>query len=625
MRVRDAVPHPPDAQVDGEEAHRLTALEGLAALSLDALSSVAYGPEAIVIVLAAAGTVGLDYTLPVTLAIVVLLVVLVISYRQVIAAFPGGGGAYAVAGRHLGRPASLVAAASLTVDYVLNAAVGVSAGVAALTSAFPALYGARVWLCLVVLALITGINLIGVAESARVFIVPTILFILAIAIVIGSGLFRSHPVVAPVGHLPSVAESVGILLLLKAFASGCSALTGVEAIANAVPEFKRPRAHRAQHTEMMLGIILGLMLIGIAVLIKKFHVTPSATTTTLAQLTAAGVGHNILFYGIQLITTVLLALAANTSLGGLPVLASLLARDNYLPHMFALQAERQVYRYGISVLAVAAAVLLVVARGNTQALIPVFAIGVFVGFTLSQAGMVRHWHEQHGPGWEGRAFINGLGAVLTTAALGIELVSKFTEGAWLVVIVIPLLVLFFERIHRAYRRIGAQLGIGQPLDPPQQIPSLVVVPVQGLSRLTREGISAALSLGDKVVAVEVCYDNPDATDDQHQHASFSAKWHAWDPDVPLVILHSAKRQLGPPVVDYLRAKEMEDPHRRIVALIPEVQPEHWWLWFLHNQRGAVLNRAIMNGTDNVVICRLRFRLAHLAPDEESGTVPAERG
>jgi amino acid transporter len=624
MRVRDATPHPPAAQDQGEDAHRLTALEGLAALSLDALSSVAYGPEAIVIVLAAAGAAGLDYTLPVTLAIVVLLAVLVISYRQVIAAFPGGGGAYAVSGRHLGRPASLVAAASLTVDYVLNAAVGVSAGVAALTSAFPALYGARVWLCLVVLALITGINLIGVAESARVFIVPTILFILAIAIVIGSGLIRSHPVVPPVGHLPSVAESVGVLLLLKAFASGCSALTGVEAIANAVPEFKRPRARRAQHTEMMLGIILGLMLIGIAVLIKKFHITPSATTTTLAQLAAAGVGHNVLFYGIQLITTVLLALAANTSFGGLPVLASLLAKDNYLPHMFALQAERQVYRYGISVLAVFAAVLLVVARGNTQALIPVFAIGVFVGFTLSQAGMVRHWHEQHGPGWEGRAFINGLGAVLTTAALAIELVSKFTEGAWLVVIVIPLLVLFFERIHRAYRRIGGQLGIGQPLDPPQQIPSLVVVPIQGLSRLTREGVSAALSLGDQVVAVTVCYDNPDNEEDQHRHASLNAAWQAWDPDVPLVTLHSEKRQLGPPVVDYLRAKEMEDPHRRVVTLIPEVQPEHWWRWFLHNQRGAVLNRAIMNGTDNVVICRLRFRLAHLAPDEQPGTVPAER-
>ncbi len=625
MRVRDAVPHPPDAQDDSEEAHRLTALEGLAALSLDALSSVAYGPEAIVIVLAAAGTVGLDYTLPVTLAIVLLLAVLVISYRQVIAAFPGGGGAYAVAGRHLGRPASLVAAASLTVDYVLNAAVGVSAGVAALTSAFPVLYGGRVWLCLGVLALITGINLIGVAESARVFIVPTILFILAIAIVIVSGLFRSHPVVAPVGQLPSVAESVGILLLLKAFASGCSALTGVEAIANAVPEFRRPRARRAQHTEMMLGIILGVMLIGIAVLIKKFHITPSATTTTLAQLAAAGVGHNVLFYAIQLITTVLLALAANTSFGGLPVLASLLAKDNYLPHMFALQAERQVFRYGIGVLAVFAAVLLVVARGNTQALIPVFAIGVFVGFTLSQTGMVRHWHEQHGPGWEGRAFINGLGAVLTTAALGIELVSKFTEGAWLVVIVIPLLVLFFERIHRAYRRIGGQLGIGQRLDSPEQIPSLVVVPVYGLSRLTREGVSAALSLGDQVVAITVCYDDPDDEEDQHHHASFDAEWQAWAPDVPLVTLHARKRSLGPPVVDYLRAKEMEDPHRRVVALIPEVQPEHWWLWFLHNQRGAVLNRAIMNGTGNVVICRLLFRLAYLAPDEEAGTVPADRG
>ena len=297
----------------------------------------------------------------------------------------------------------------------------------------------------------------GVAESARVFIVPTILSILAIAIVIVTDLVRAHPVIAPSGHLPSVAESVGIVLLLKAFASGCSALTGVQAIANAVPEFKRPRARRAQHTEMMLGIILGLMLIGIAIGIRKFHVAPSATQTTLAQLAAAGVGRGFLFYAIQLITTVLLALAANTSFGGLPVLASLLARDNYLPHMFALRAGRQVYRNGISVLAVAAAALLVAAKGNTQALIPLFAIGVFVGFTLSQVGMVRHWREERGDGWVTRAFINGLGAVLTTIALAIELVSKFTEGAWLVVIVIPLLVLLLTRIQGAYRGIGVTL------------------------------------------------------------------------------------------------------------------------------------------------------------------------
>ena len=465
MTVRDATPRPPAAGDEDEDKHRLTALEGLAALSLDALSSVAYGPEAIVIVLAAAGTAGLAYTLPVTIAIVVLLAVLVISYRQVIEAFPGGGGAYAVAKRHLGQKASLVAGASLTVNYILNAAVGVSAGVEAFTSAFPSLYGDRVWLCLGVLAIITAANMWGLAESARLFIVPTLVFIFAIGVVIVGGLVRTHPAVAPSGHVPAVAESVGILLLLKAFASGCSALTGVEAIANAVPEFKRPRIRRAQHTEMMLGVILGLMLIGLAILIRKFHVGPSATETTLAQLAAVAVGKGVAFYAIQLITTVLLALAANTSFGGLPVLAGLLARDNFLPHLFALKGERQVFRYGVGVLAVAAAVLLVVSKGSTQALIPVFAIGVFVGFTLSQTGMVRHWHEQHGPGWGGRAFINGLGAVLTLIALAIELVSKFTEGAWLVILVIPLFVLLFTRIHRAYAEIGSLLELGPDATP----------------------------------------------------------------------------------------------------------------------------------------------------------------
>jgi amino acid transporter len=612
MSVRDTAPHPPAGRDQGEERHRLTAFEGLAALSLDALSSVAYGPEAIVVVLAAAGTVGLAYTLPVTIAIVVLLAVLVISYRQVIAAFPGGGGAYAVAGRHLGRQPSLIAAASLIVDYVLNAAVGVSAGVAALTSAFPALYGGRVWLCLGVLAVITAINMWGVAESARVFIVPTVVFILAIAVVIAGGLLRSHPVVAPSGHLPQVAEAVGVLLLLKAFASGCSALTGVEAIANAVPSFRQPRARRAQHTEVWLGILLGAMLIGVAILIRKFHVAPSTTETSLAQLAAASVGHNVVFYAIQLITTVLLALAANTSFGGLPVLASLLARDNFLPHLFLLKADRQVHRYGISVLAVAAAILLVVARGNTLTLVPLFAIGVFVGFTLSQAGMVRHWHEQHGRGWAGRAMINGLGAVMTLAALAIELISKFTEGAWLVVLVIPLLVLMFTRIKATYDRIGALLDLGRTPGPPERLTSLVVVPVGGLSRLTREAISAALSLGDEVVAVTVCYADPE---EERVEASFREQWDAWHPDVPLVTLRTAHRSLAPPIVEYLRTLEGEERYQRHVVLIPEVQPTRPWQWLLHNQRGGVLSRAIRKSTENVVICRLRFRVESLAPDE----------
>ncbi len=592
-----------------EERHKLTALEGLAALSLDALSSVAYGPQAIIIVLATAGLAALErYTLPVTLAIVLLLAVLVISYRQVIEAFPNGGGAYAVAKAHLGVQPSLVAAASLVVDYVLNAAVGVSAGVEALTSAFPRLYPDRVWICLAVLAFITGANLWGVAESARLFIAPTVLFIAGIFTVIIAGLLRTHPLVFPQGSVSTAPATVGLLLLLRAFASGCSALTGVEAIANAVPEFREPRARRAQHTEVGLGVILGLMLIGIAVVAQKYDAKPSPTTTTLAQLTYASVGHNFVFYAIQLITTVLLGLAANTSFGGLPVLASLLARDNFLPHLFYLRAARQVHRYGVVVLAVAAALLLVASRGSTQALVPLFAIGVFVGFTLSQAGMVRHWREQGGSGWSGRAVINGIGAVFTTAALVIELVSKFTEGAWLIVIVVPALVLAFIRIHAVYAGIGAALQIGQIPAPPQRRTALVVVPVAGLSALVREAVSAAMSIGDEVIAVTVCFDDPD---DHAANATLRQQWTRWHPKVPLMTLHSDQRSLGPPIVRYLNELHQTNRRDQLVVLIPEVAARPWRR-LLHNQRGFVLEQAIQHGAPTVVICRLRYRLEEIS-------------
>jgi amino acid transporter len=595
---------------DAEERHRLTALEGLAALSLDALSSVAYGPQAIIIVLATAGVLALHhYTLPVTLAIVVLLVVLVVSYRQVIAAFPGGGGAYAVAKAHLGVQPSLIAAASLVVDYVLNAAVGVSAGVEALTSAFPALYADRVLICLAVLAFITGANLWGVAESARLFILPTILFIAGIFAVIIAGLLRTHPLPFPQGSVSSVPATVGLLLLLRAFASGCSALTGVEAIANAVPEFRVPRARRAQHTEMGLGVILGLMLIGIAVVAEKFNAKPSTTTTTLAQLTDGAIGHNVVFYAIQLITTVLLALAANTSFGGLPVLASLLATDNFLPHLFFLKAARQVHRYGVVVLAVLAAALLIASRGDTQALVPLFAIGVFVGFTLSQAGMVKHWRLQRSSGWLGRAIINGVGAAFTTAALTIELVSKFTKGAWLVVIVVPAMVTLFSRIHTIYARMGAALQIGQIPAPPSPRSSLVVVPIGNMSALVREGVSAALSLGDEVIAITVCYCAPE---DEAAVTRLNDQWTEWNPGVPLVTLHNSQRQLGPPVVEYLRELEQTSERDELVVLIPEVEAPRPWQRLLHNQRGFVLEQAIQHGTTNVVICRLRYRLGVIA-------------
>ncbi|MFI9271340.1 APC family permease [Kitasatospora sp. NPDC052896] len=599
----DAAGDQPDDGSGVRERDRLTVPQGLAALSLDALASVAYGPEAIVVVLAVAGGHGLGFTMPVTVAIVVLLAALTSSYRQVIAAFPNGGGAYAVAGRHLGRRVSLVAAASLIIDYVLNVAVSISAGVAALTSAFPSLYGERVWLCVLVLALITGVNLYGVAESAKALILPTVVFVVAVLTVIAVGLLRAHPVVQPTRPGPAT-ETVGLLLLLKAFASGCAALTGVEAIANAVPTFRSPRVKRAQRTEIALGALLGTMLLGLSALIGRFQVAPNPTKTVLAQLTEAALGHNAAFYVVQFTTMALLALAANTSFGGMPVLTSLLARDHHVPHVFALRADRQVYRHGVLVLAGAALVLLVGARGDTQALVPVFAIGVFIGFTLSQIGMVRHWWIERGSGWRGRAVLNGLGAVLTAVATVIELVAKFDKGGWLVFLAVAVLVLLFESIHRTYQRIGRGLHVGEVPGPPRERRSLVVVPVGAVNLLTREALSAALSLGDEVRAVTVAHpEDVDAPSSERMREA----WEQWHPDVPLTVLTSRTRSLTRPIVDYLRRLSELDEHDRLVVLIPEMQLPHPWQRLLQNQRGAVLDRAIRRYTD-VVICRLRFRV-----------------
>ncbi|WP_329281839.1 APC family permease [Streptomyces sp. NBC_01451] len=604
----DAVPggeEPPDTG----ERHRLTAVTGLAALSLDAMASVAYGPEAIVLVLAAAGAHGLGFTLPVTLAIAGLLGVLVASYRQVIAAFPDGGGSYAVARTHLGARTSLVAAASLVLDYVLNVAVAVTAGVAALTSAFPALYDDRLWLCLAVLALITAVNLRGIVESARVFIVPTVVFVGSILVVIAVGLFRSEPVstVTAAGHASVVAanaSAVGALLLLKAFASGCAALTGVEALANAVPSFRVPRVKRAQRAEVALGAVLGLMLIGLSVLIGRFHLQPVEGVTVLAQLADASLGHNGAFYVIQFATMILLALSANTSFGGLPVLLKLLARDNYAPHVFALKADRQVHRHGVLALASVSAALLVFSGGDTNTLVPLFAIGVFVGFTVAQVGMVLHWRRERGRGWQARTALNGFGALLTGVATVVVTVEKFTEGAWLIVIALPLLVAAFETVHRAYGRIGERLGLGRIPEAPHRERSLVIVPVSSLSRLTSEALTAASSLGDEVRAVTVCC--PDPEDRAALHA-LERSWAQWDPGVPLVRVTSERRSLGRPIAAYVREVAAAEPGTRVTVLIPETEPERLWQRLLQNQRGGVVAHAVRRETD-AVICRLRFRL-----------------
>ncbi|ARF55229.1 APC family permease [Streptomyces gilvosporeus] len=591
------------------DRHRLTALQGLAALSLDAMASVAYGPESIVLVLAAAGAYGLGFTLPVTLAIAALLAVLVASYRQVIAAFPNGGGSYAVAKAHLGRRAALVAAASLILDYVLNVAVSVTAGVAALTSAFPALYGDRVWVCLAVLVLITAINLRGIVDSAKAFLVPTAVFIAAILGMIVVGLFRDAPAstVTADGHasvLAHNATSVGALLLLKAFASGCSALTGVEAVANAVPSFRAPAPKRAQRTEVALGALLGVMLIGLSLLIGRFHLQPVEGVTVLAQLADASLGHNWAFYVVQFATMVLLALAANTSFGGLPVLMGLLARDNHLPHVFGLKADRQVHRHGVLALAAVAAALLVFSGGDVNTLVPLFAIGVFVGFTLCQVGMVRHWYGVRSRGWRAKAALNGFGAVLTGVSAVIVTATKLTDGAWLIVLALPVLVLAFEAVHRAYARIGERLGLGRVPEAPHAARSLVVVPVSHLSLLTSEALNAAVSLGDEVIAVTVTHDDPE---DRPAADALRRDWELWNPGVDLLELPSRTRSVGRPIADYVRTLAAHRPATRITVLIPEAEPAHLWQRLLQNQRGAVVAHAVRRHTD-AVICRLRFRL-----------------
>ncbi|MFI6469040.1 APC family permease [Streptomyces sp. NPDC050516] len=613
--VSDAAPEEPPGAVD---RHRLTATQGLAALSLDAMASVAYGPEAIVLVLAGAGAYGLGFTLPVTLAIAGLLAVLVASYRQVIAAFPNGGGSYAVARRHLGARTGLVAAASLILDYVLNVAVSVTAGVAALTSAFPGLYGDRLVICLGVLVLVTAINLRGIVDSAKAFIVPTAVFITSILAIVVVGLFRSAPASTYTadGHasvLAGNATSVGALLLLKAFASGCSALTGVEAVANAVPSFRAPAAKRAQRTEVALGALLGVMLIGLSVLIGRFHLQPVEGVTVLAQLADASLGHNWAFYVVQFATVILLALAANTSFGGLPVLMSLLARDNYLPHVFGLKADRQVHRHGVLALAAVSAALLVFSGGDTNTLVPLFAIGVFVGFTICQTGMVIHWRLERSPGWRWKALLNGFGAVLTGISAVVVTATKFTEGAWLIVIALPLLVLAFEAIHRAYGRIADRLGLGRVPEPPRRDRSLVIVPVSHLSRLTCEALNAAVSLGDEVRAVTVSH--PDEEDRRDMEA-LRRDWELWNPGVELVELTSQHRSLGRPVADYVSRVHTYHPHTRVTVLIPEVEPAHIWQRMLQNQRGAVLAHAVRKDTD-AVICRLRFRLGPTAARVEA--------
>jgi amino acid transporter len=560
---------------------------------------VAYGPEAIMLVLVAAGASALTWTLPITLVITGMLVLLVISYSQVITAHPDGGGAYAVSKANLGRWPALLAAASLVVDYVLTVAVSLAAGAASLGSVFPGLSHHLLLVSVIGLVVLTAINMFGINESAKVLILPAAVFLLSILAVIVVGLV--HPgLQATVGSHETLTatEGLGIVLLLKAFASGCSAVTGIEAIANGVPAFKEPRARTAQRTEITLGVLLGLMLVGLAVLIHSNHVEPRGGVTVLAQLTAGSLGTGWPFYVSNLAVTIVLCLAANTSFGGLPVLLSLLAKDHRLPHAFYLRAEKPVYRIGIVALAAAALVLLLTSGAEVSHLIPLYAIGVFVGFTLSQAGLVRHWRRERPSRWRLRVGVNTAGGIMTAGAVLVLLGTKFLEGAWAIVVAIPLLMLLLHRTEVYYADVGRELKLGMTPPRPHRRRSVVIVPTSTVNLLTEKALSAALSMGETVVAVAVAADAA-------ERAEIQRNWSEWACGVPIEVIVDDHRSLIRSVLHYVASIEDEDAV--VTVLISEIQPRKRYHEILHNQRGRLLAEVLRARTD-VIVATLPFRL-----------------
>jgi amino acid transporter len=590
----------PRAGKHAEAGHELGVIGGLVALSVDALSSVAYGPEAMMVVLVVGGVSALRFTLPLTLAIAALLALLVVSYTQVIAAHPDGGGAYAVSKRSLGRWPALVGGASLVVDYVLTVAVSLAAGAASLASIFPGLSQHVLAVALLGLLVLAAVNMFGISESARLLIVPVTVFVVSVGAVIVIGIVDSHTK-AHIGKglAPFHAtEAVGIILLLKAFANGCSALTGIEAIANGVPAFKEPRARTAQRTEVLLGAVLGVMLVGLAVVVHIHHVEPRGGVTILSQLTAGTLGKGWPFYVSNLAVTIVLGVAANTSFGGLPVLLSLLAKDHRLPHVFYLRAERPVYRGGIVALAVAAAVLLVAVDAKTTELIPLYAIGVFVGFTLSQVGLVRFWREQRPHLWQLRVSVNAVGAVFTAIAVVVFLATKFLAGAWVVVLAVPLLVFLFARTETYYDAVGRELRLGLTPPMPVKRESIVIVPTSTVNLLTQKAVSAAISLGDTVVALAV------AADEQEKER-IESDWANWSCGPPIEVVVDEHRSLIRTVLKYIEENKQSDAV--VMVLIAEIVPRKRRHEILHNQRGRLL-AAVLRARTDVIVATMPFTL-----------------
>lgn len=594
-----------------EASHeRISNLKALALFAADALSSTAYATEEILVVLAAAGATALGLSLPIAAAIVALLVLVAASYQQAILKYPVSGGTYTVTKDNLGTTPALVAGGALLVDYVLTVAVSISAGVAAVTSALPALHPHRVWLALGAVGLLTLLNLRGVRESGRVFVAPNVFFLVSMATLVGYGGWRAYsgaapvePVTAPIHAL----EPLGLFLVARAFASGCTAMTGTEAIANNVGAFRDPQAKNAALTLGVMAGILATLFLGVTALAHHFAVGPRPDETVISQIARAVFGRGPGYYAIQSATALVLFLAANTSFSGFPRLASFIATDEFLPRQFALRGDRLAYSAGIIVLGVVSAVLLAVFRADTHALIPLYAVGVFVAFTLTQASMARRWWTRHEPHWRLGLLVNGVGAVATACVTVVVFVTKFIHGAWLVGLVVPTLVMVFLRIHRFYAFERAQLAvaIGDVAHGPLE-PLRALVPVSNFNRATVTAIRFALSLSDQVTALHVT-DDPEASEQQ------AAAWRAAFPEVEFRVVESPYRTLVTPVVSYLRALDAGESERPTVVVLSDPVPERWWEYPLFHTEALKFKLALML-QPRVIVVDVPFQLArHRAP------------
>jgi amino acid transporter len=631
-----------------QRAEQIGPAAGIPIFGLDALSSAAYGPEAALTLLIPLGLMGVRYIVPITFAIIVLLIIVYFSYRQTIDAYPNGGGSYTVASENLGTYPGLLAAAALMTDYVLTAAVGISAGVGALVSVDPgALQKHTLSICLGILLLLTLVNMRGVRETGGAFLLPTYLFVGTLLIVIAVGLAKSiasgghpHPVVPPPQLPPGTAAGISLWLLLKVFSSGCTAMTGVEAVSNGVTAFREPRRKMAKETLTIIIVLLIALLAGIALLCRAYGigaVDPASPhyQSVLSELTAAVMGRGIFYYVTIGSILVVLSLSANTAFADFPRLTRSIALNKYLPGVFIIRGRRLLFSHGIYALAIFTAILLIVFRGVTDRLIPLYAIGAFLAFTLSQAGMVVHWRQQKERGSAFHMFINGLGAVATGITVIVVLVAKFAEGAWITAVLIPLLILLMVRVKRHYDRVEAEVRCDRPLSLEDIQPPVVVLPMDRWSRITEKGMRFALMLSRDIRAVHVHIDDgdPDTTPDtKPEDDELTPVWRkmvvapltAAHIDVPeLVILRSPYRFIVTPLVDYILKLEAANPHRQIAVLVPELVVSKWWQNFLHNQRAQVLKLLLLvKGSQRILVVNIPWYLnqPHPHPSKEGQDV-----